>query len=199
MRLLGLTGGIGSGKSTVAGMMAEAGIPVVDADRLAREAVAPGSRGLSGIVERFGAEILDPSGALDRPALGKLVFGDPASREALEAIVHPEVSRLSRASFAELEAQGHGWAVYDVPLLFETQRESEFDLVVVVAVSPETQRARVRERDGSTLEEIQGRIDAQMPLVDKAGRADVVIDNQGSLDETRRQVEALMKRLQELR
>jgi len=173
-------------------MLAEAGIPVVDADRLAREAVAPGTPGLRAVEARFGSQILTEDGALDRPALGRLVFADPAARKDLEAIVHPEVTRSSQAAFARLEVEGHPAAVYDVPLLFETGREGEFDLTVVVSVPPEVQRARVRDRDGADAE---ARIDAQMPLSEKARRADLVIDNGGSLDETRRQVDDLLPKL----
>ncbi len=195
MRRIGLTGGIGSGKSTVAAMLAEAGIPVVDADQLARAAVAPGTPGLEAVRARFGPGILDAGGALDRPALGRLVFADAAARRDLEAIVHPEVARLSQAAFAELEAEGHPAAVYDVPLLFETGREGEFDMTVVVSAPPAEQRARIQARDGTDAEAAQARIDAQMPLAEKVRRADLVIDNGGSLQETRRQVDELIENL----
>lgn len=187
---MGLTGGIGSGKSTVAGMMAERGAHVIDADRLAREAVSVGSPGLQAVIDHFGSEFLLPDGSLDRARLGRRVFADRQARSALNAIVHPEVRRLAARAFAEAEAAGVSWMVYDVPLLFENGMEGDFDQVIVVRVRPELQRARVVQRDGLTPEEARARIGAQMPLEEKAARAHAVFDNDGDLEDLRAQVDA---------
>lgn len=195
MRVLGLTGGIGSGKSTVAAMFAELGARVVDADRLAREAVAPGTRGLDAIVARFGASVLDAEGGLDRTGLGRRVFADREARKDLEAIVHPEVARLAGERIQAAEKDGVALVVYDVPLLYESGLEGGFDTVVVVWASLDRRRARIRARDKLSDEEIERRIAAQLPLDEKRDRADHVVDNEGALEETRRQVEAIYPHL----
>ena len=192
-----MTGNIGSGKSTVSRHLAELGATVVDADQLAREAVAPGSEGLARIVDRFGPEVLDPEGALDRRALGRRVFEDPEALRALEAIVHPVVSELFEARVAEARARGARIFVYDVPLLFERGLESKLDLVVVVWAEPATRRTRVAARDGLSAEEIDARIASQMPLEAKVERADHVIDNDGSPEATQAATAQLFSRLDE--
>lgn len=193
--VVGLTGGIGSGKSTVARMLRELGAAVVDADALAREAVEPGRPAHRAVVDRFGAGVVLPDGTLDRKRLGAIVFADASARRDLERIVHPEVAALAAARFAEAVASGAPLVVYDVPLLFENQLEGSFSSVIVVRVSPSTQRARIAARDRLSEDEVRRRIEAQMPLEEKVRRAQHVIDNDGDLDATRAQVEALVARL----
>lgn len=185
MRVFGLTGGIGSGKSLVAAHFRERGLPVVDADRLAREVVAAGSAGLAQVVAAFGSEVLTPDGELDRAALARRVFSDSADRARLERITHPRVRALARTRFAELEASGEPLACYEVPLLFEARLEGEFAPVVVVQCTPEQQLERAMLRDGKSRVAIQARVDAQLPLAEKARRAEYVIDNSGPLAATR--------------
>lgn len=181
MKLLGLTGGIASGKSTVGRMLAAAGVPVVDADVLAREAVVPGSAGLAAIVARFGAEILDSHGALDRKKLGTVVFSDDDARRALNAIVHPEVARLAAERFAALRDAGtHAWCVYEVPLLFENGLDAAMNATMLVTVPEDVQLARVMLRDGLSEGAARARIRAQMPQDEKRRRATVVVANDGT-------------------
>jgi dephospho-CoA kinase len=179
MRLVGLTGGIATGKSTFAAALRALGAPIVDADQLARAAVAKGTPGLAAVVAAFGEEVLAPDGELDRKRMGARVFSDPAARARLEAVVHPAVRALSRAELARLEAAGHAVAFYDVPLLFEAGREREMDLVVVVWAPREVQIARLAARDGLTRGEAEARLAAQLPIDDKAARADAVVVNDG--------------------
>jgi dephospho-CoA kinase len=195
LRVFGLTGGIGSGKSTVAELLRGHGVPIVDADELAREAVAPGSAGLARVVEAFGPEVLAADGQLDRKALAGRVFQDPDARKRLNAITHPIVRRLSQERFAELEQQGHTLAGYDVPLLFEVGLDAVLTPVVVVAASEATQLARIAQRGGISAEDAAARIGAQLPLAEKKRRADYVLDNDGSLDELAAQVSALVAKL----
>lgn len=194
-RIVGLTGGIGSGKSTVARFFEARGAAIIDADRLAREAVLPGTPGFAAVVARFGPGVLGPGGDLDRAALGRIVFGDEEARRALNAIVHPEVARLAAERMAALSAAGRALIVYDVPLLFENGLERYLPETIVVSVPEEIQRARVRTRDGLSPEEIEARLRAQLPLADKAARATYVIDNSGSLADTEASVDALWKNL----
>jgi dephospho-CoA kinase len=184
MKLLGLTGGIASGKSTAGRMLARAGVPVVDADVLAREAVAPGSAGLAAIVERFGVAVLDDAGQLDRKKLGAVVFVDEDARRALNAIVHPEVARLAAERFETLRATGeHSWCVYEVPLLFENGLDAAMDATILVAVPDEVQLRRVMDRDGLDEAAARARVRAQMPQAEKRRRATFVVDNDGTLHE----------------
>ena len=196
-RRVGLTGGIASGKSTVAALLAERGALVVDADVLAREVVEPGTPGLAAVVDRFGSSVLTPDGRLDRPALGRLVFGpDDAARDArrdLEAVVHPAV----RARAAELEdgaAPGQP-VVHVIPLLVETGQADAFELVVVVDVADDVQRARLLGRGGLSEEEADARIAAQASRAERLAVADVVIDNSGSREDLARHVEQLWARI----
>ncbi len=195
MRVVGLTGGIGSGKSSVARMLIELGASVIDADQLAREAVEPGSEGLSAIIERFGTGVLDEKGELDRRKLGAQVFSDVEARRDLNAIVHPKVAALAMARIAELSERGTALAIYDVPLFFENGLDKIIPEVIVVHVSPATQRERIRGRDGLSEKEIEDRIASQLPLADKVKRATFVIENDGSMAHTREQVERLYGRL----
>lgn len=190
---IGLTGGIGSGKSAVADLLAERGAVIIDADLLARQAVEPGSPGLARIVAEFGTRLLTPEGSLDRPALGEIVFSDPEARARLNAIVHPEVRRL--AADIERTAAPDAIVVHVIPLLLETGQQDLFDLIVVVDVDPATQVRRVRERDGLDEGQIRSRIEAQATREARLAVADVVIDNNGSPADLEVSVAELWRRL----
>jgi len=192
MRVLGLTGGIGSGKSMVAEMFAELGATVIDADQIARDIVEPGQPALGEIVSSFGRDILLPDGRLHRAKLAEIIFGDPAARARLNAITHPRIRERMEVEVAARRS-GPGVLIVDIPLLFENGRQSSVEKVIVVWVDLETQRRRLTERDGLTAEAAGQRIAAQMPLDDKRARADHVIDNSGDRENTRRQVEALYR------
>lgn len=189
-----LTGGIATGKSFCLGRFAALGAAVIDADVLAREAVAPGSAGLAAIVERFGAAVIRPDGSLDRPALGRIVFRDTIARAQLEAIVHPEVYRRITAWLANLP-QGTRVAMADIPLLFETGHEHDFERVVVAICDPEEQVRRVMARDSLSRAEARARVASQWPIEEKARRADYVIRTDGSFAETEAQVREIFARL----
>ena len=193
MRVLGLTGGIGSGKSMVASMFAHLGADVIDADQLARDVVEPGQPALEEIASAFGREILLPDGRLDRGKLARIIFADPVARGKLNAITHPRIRQRMAAEVAA-RASRPGVLIADIPLLYENDRTGSVQAVIVVWVDPQTQLRRLLERDGLTEEEARQRIAAQMPLDEKRARADVVIDNNGSRENTRRQVEAIYRR-----
>jgi dephospho-CoA kinase len=183
---IGLTGGIGSGKSTVSGLLAARGAVIVDADRIAREVVEPGTPGLATVVEAFGDAVLAPDGWLDRPALAAIVFADPEARRRLDAIVHP----LVRARGRELEAAAPPGSVvvHDVPLLVETGQASSFDLVLVVLADVETRVARLVQR-GLTAEDARARIAVQATDEQRRAIGDVVLDNSGTEEELAAQVD----------
>jgi dephospho-CoA kinase len=178
---IGLTGGIASGKSAVAALLARHGAVIIDSDLLAREVVAAGTPGLAAIVARFGTTILGADGCLDRPALGRLVFADQAARRDLEAIIHPAV----RARAAELvaEAPADSVVVQVIPLLVEVGLVGAFDLVLVVDVEPETQLTRLQRREGFTESEALARVEAQASRGQRLAAAGAVIDNNGTLAE----------------
>lgn len=190
MLLVGLTGGIGSGKSTVARMLEARGAVVFDADALARQAVEPGTPGHDAVVERFGANVLGPGGDLDREALASIVFADPAARRDLEAIVHPEVRRLF-AEGSEAYRDDDVVVVFSAPLLVETGMHTAFEVLVVVSTPVETQIERLLRDRGMREDSIRSRIAAQAPLEEKAAVADVIVDNEGTLDELEAQVDRL--------
>jgi dephospho-CoA kinase len=194
LRLIGLTGGIASGKSTVARLIAERGIPVVDADQLAREAVEPGQPALAEIA-RLWPEAITDGGRLDRRRLGAIVFADDAARARLETILHPRIAALADARAAALAAQGHRLAFYEASLLVETGRHRDLDGLVVVNASPETQLARAMARDGLGREEAGARIAAQLPLTQKLAAATFVIDNDGDPSHTAAQVNEMIAAL----
>jgi dephospho-CoA kinase len=183
---IGLTGGIGSGKSTVAALLAQRGAVVVDADRIAREVVEPGTPGLAAVAAEFGPDVLTAEGALDRPALAAVVFGDPAARARLDAVVHP----LVRARAAELveAAPSDAVVVQDVPLLVETGQADTYDLVLVVETDPETRVARLEER-GLSAEDARARIASQATDEERRAAADVVLCNDGDREALVAQVE----------
>ena len=190
MLLVGLTGGIGSGKSTVARLLEKRGAVVFDADLLAREAVEPSTPGHAAVIERFGADVLAPGGELDREALASIVFADPAARRDLEQIVHPEVRRLF-AEGSEAYRDTDRVVVFSAPLLVETGMHTAFEVLVVVSATVATQIERLMRQRGMSEPSIRARIDAQAPLEDKAAAADFLVDNEGSLDELESQVEQL--------
>lgn len=177
MKVFGLTGGIASGKSTVARLFRERGVPIVDADRLAREAVAPGSPALAAIREAFGDAVFGADGALDRKRLGAEVFGKPEALARLNAIVHPRVAELALAAFAAHAAEGATLIGYEVPLLVENGLHRVFRPVVVVAVDAATQLARLMARDGLDRTAAEARLASQLPLEARLAVADFVIEN----------------------
>jgi dephospho-CoA kinase len=186
--LVGLTGGIGSGKSTVARMLEQRGAVVFDADVLARRAVEMGTPGYQAVVERFGADVLAPGGDLDREALASIVFADPAARRDLEAIVHPEVRRMF-AEGTEEHRDSDRVVVFSAPLLVETGMHTAFEVLLVVSTTVTTQVERLMRDRGMSEDAVRARIAAQAPLEDKAAVADVLIDNEGSIEELEVQVE----------
>jgi dephospho-CoA kinase len=194
MLRIGLTGNVASGKSTVAAAWARRGAAVIDADELARRAVAPGTPGLERVRSTFGEGVL-AGDELDRAALRRIVFADPGARTRLEAIVHPEVARLREEEEARVAAAGTGIAVHDIPLLFEVGLEETFDLVVVVHASEELRAERMAEIRGLSHEEIQGLLRSQMPSEEKFPRADIAVDNDGTLDELAAEAELLWRRV----
>ena len=190
MLLVGLTGGIGSGKSTVARLLEKRGAVVFDADLLAREAVEPGTPGHAAVIERFGADVLAPGGELDREALASIVFADPSARRDLEEIVHPEVRRLF-AEGSEVYRDTDRVVVFSAPLLVETGMHTAFEILVVVSATVATQIERLMRQRGMSEASIRARIQAQAPLEDKAAVADFLVDNEGTLEELESQVERL--------
>jgi dephospho-CoA kinase len=190
-----LTGGIATGKSHVRTRFESLGIPTVDADVLSRDAVAPGTAGLAAVVRRFGANVCEADGTLDRRKVGAIVFHDPQARRDLEQIVHPYVREMTERWFASLDPERVPFALADIPLLFEGRREGDFDTVIVTACAPETQLRRLMARDGLGEAEARQRIAAQWPLEKKIAGADYVIRTDGTFDETNRQVDAVASRL----
>lgn len=190
---VGLTGGVASGKSTVAAILAELGAVVIDADLLAREVVAPGTDGLRRVVEEFGPDLLAADGSLDRPALGAIVFGDEPARRRLEGIIHP----LVRARGHELEAAAPDGAVvvHDIPLLAETRQADRFDAVLVVDVPVRTQTDRMVEQRGMTRDEAESRVAAQATREQRLSVATHVIDNTGTLEDLRERVTEVFEKL----
>jgi len=185
---VGLTGGIASGKSTVARLFGSLGVPIIDADELAREVVTPGTQGLAQIVARFGPRVLAPDGTLDRRALRAIVFADPAARADLEALTHPAI----RAAMEERSrAAGGPYQIFMIPLLLESGDRQAFDRVLVVDCDPELQVRRLQARDGSTLEQVRAILGAQVPRAVRLKEADDLITNDGELHALTSQVERL--------
>jgi dephospho-CoA kinase len=195
MMILGVTGSIASGKSTVTEILRTLGAAVVSADMLAREAVRPGTETLERLVRRFGSPILLSDGTLDRKTLGSLVFADAAARKDLNAIVHPAIAALAKARLRDLSCQGFPLIVYEAPLLFEAGAAERVDAVLVVHLDEELQLRRLRERDGLDEGAARARIGSQMPQEEKVARADYLVDNSGSLQQTEEQVRRIFNRL----
>ena len=194
-RVIGLTGGIASGKSTVADLLAERGVPVIDADQIAREVVRPGQPALDEIVATFGRAVLGPDGSLDRKALGRVIFADPQARHRLNTITHPRIAEETRRRIARLAEQGVPLVIYEAALIVENGLQAGLDGLIVVAVDESTQLARLCTRDGLTVEEAHARLAAQAPLAEKVAAATWVIDNRGTLESTRAQVDDLCRAL----
>jgi dephospho-CoA kinase len=194
--LVGLTGGIATGKSTVSAMFAHRGARVIDADVLAREVVAPGQPPYSQIVKEFGSEILQEDGHLDRKRLGSIVFRDPTMRKRLEEITHPAIRRRQERILAALEEEAfEGIVIWDAALLIESGSQKTMDRVVVVVTDPATELARLMARDGIPEEEARRRIASQMPIALKARLADYVIDNSGTREQTEARVREVYAKL----
>lgn len=195
MRRVALTGGIATGKSHVRAEFERLGVPTIDSDLLARDAVAPGTPDLTRVVERFGPAILDPDGTLNRKALAAIVFSDAGARRDLEAIVHPAVRLATDRWFASLDSGEHDWALADIPLLYEVSLDTRYDAVIVAACDPDTQLRRIVARDGVSAAAAQLRIEAQMPIAEKVRRADYVIRTDASPADTQRQVHEVYRRV----
>lgn len=195
MLKIGLTGGIATGKSYVAQRLVQAGVPLIDADVLARQAVDPGMPALAAIRARFGEDVIAADGALDRAKLANIVFHDSGARKELEALIHPSVLQSIATFFARTCSPERPMAVADVPLLYEAGAETLFDRIVVVACPRDVQIARVMTRDGATREAAERRVAAQLPIDEKVRRAHYVIRTDGTFEETDRQVVETLAKL----
>lgn len=195
MRWIGLTGGIASGKSTASDFIRQQGIPVVDADEIARQVVRPGTAGLALVLSQFGPSVADSTGQLDRKKLGQLIFSDKEKRAQLEKILHPLIQQEVAIQRHNLEKKGLPFAFYDIPLLFEKKMQNAFDLIVVVSTTKELQMQRMKNRDGLLDSEIETRLRAQIPLSEKESQADFVIQNQGKKQEIEIQIKSLLEKL----
>jgi len=193
--LIGLTGGIASGKSFVSNAFEDLGVPVIDADVVAREVVKPGSVGLQQLTAHFGQNILTADKTLDRAALRQIIFADPDKRKTVDALLHPLIRTLSGQQINEIRDQGHAYAIYAVPLLVETKQQKRFDRIIVVDVPEEIQIARLIERDGSTQEKARAILGAQATRQERIDVADDVIDNTGSKEDTLEQVLVLHRKI----
>jgi dephospho-CoA kinase len=194
VRVFGLTGGLASGKSTVAARLRARRLPVIDADALARAVTSPASPALAKIVQTFGSEALR-DGVLDRRWLASVVFADESRRLELEAILHPEIQARRDVLLAELAARGEPLACYEVPLLFEKGLERGLRPVVLVRVPEAVQIQRAQARDGEGEAQVRARLAAQLPLADKAARADYVIDNDGSIEDLHAATDRVLKQI----
>lgn len=195
MVVIGLTGGIACGKSTVSAALASWGVPIVDADQVARDVVDPGSEGLAAVRAAFGDAVISPKGALDRKALGDIVFRDPARRAELNAILHPRIAAESARRLGALAEAGHGFAIYDAALLVENGVHRGMEALIVVTARPEVQRARLIARNGGDAADADARIAAQLPLAEKVAAATWVVDNSGTMEELAERVRALYTEL----
>jgi len=190
-----LTGNIGSGKSTVAAMLREAGIPVLDADRISRQVTAPGGRAYDAVVQAFGREIVRDDGSIDRKRLGEIVFSDPRRRSQLEAITHPAILEAIKEALSGIERAGHRAAVVEATLIHESGRKGLFEAVIAVTCDRETAISRLASRGGISRGQAEARLRAQMDAVRKADASDYLIDNSGDIESTRRQVVHLARTL----
>jgi len=195
VKLVGLTGGIASGKSTVAEILKRQGAAIINADVLAREVVEPDRQAWTEIVNTFGTAVLQPDRALDRQRLRAIIFDDPDARKKLESIIHPQVRALAEQRIREHAAAGYAVIVYEVPLLFEGNLQEWLRPVILVACDVDTQRNRLQSRDNLSAAQAQKHIDAQMSLEAKRRLADYVIENNGSLEDLKRQVQAVLEKI----
>lgn len=193
--VVGLTGGIACGKSTVANMFADLGVSVIDADDLAREVVEPGTPGLQMIVDEFGKEVLDEAGRLDRKKVGEMVFGDEEARETLNAIMHPLIGAAGAKHIMARQDSAAPYLLYEAALLVETRAYEAFSALIVVSAEESLQRLRLIARDGFSAPEANARIESQLPLERKVAVADYVVTNNGDLDSTKEQVAAIHEQL----
>lgn len=197
MKLVGLTGGIASGKSTVATMLRELGAKIINADDLARAIVQPGKEAWKEIVAAFGTEVLRPDRAIDREKLRTTIFQDAAARKRLDSITHPRIRALAQARAQELAANGAAIVIYEAPLLFENEVHLWLQPVILVACDDFLQRRRLKARDRLSEAEIDQHIKAQMPLSEKRARADFVIENNGDLDDLKKQVKDVWEKIRQ--
>ena len=194
MKVLGLTGGIGMGKSTAARLLAKRGVPIVDTDELARQLVQPGQPALAEVIQAFGPHITGPDGQLRRAELARIVFADPAARKRLEDILHPPIRELWRAQVRAWREEGRSLAVVVIPLLFETGAEAELNATICVACSAATQQERLLAR-GWPCEQVQQRVQAQLPVEQKMARANYVVWTEAGLDVHAEQIDRILRRL----
>jgi dephospho-CoA kinase len=192
---IGLTGGIASGKSTVARLLSDKGIPVIDADELARKAIELNSPGYQAVVQRYGSDICNNDGSLNREALGKLIFSNSTEKKWLEELIHPWVQARVLELKNQYQNAGHAAVVYDVPLLFENKLEDQFDELLLVSAPHEAQIERLKVRNNLTAEEAELRIKAQMPMATKKAKAKFFIENNGSLSELSSAVDLWLKKI----
>ncbi|KGR76804.1 dephospho-CoA kinase [Ureibacillus sinduriensis] len=192
--IIGLTGSIASGKSTVANMLKNYGLPIVDADIVARLVVEPGTPTLRKIVEAFGEEALTDEGAMDRQKIGSIIFNNEEKRKQLNGIIHPAIRQEMLRQRDEHFGNGANTVVMDIPLLFESKLQHFVEKIIVVSVSEETQLNRLMERNQLTEEEAKARIASQLPLSEKEQGADAVIDNNGTIEQTARQLENILRK-----
>jgi dephospho-CoA kinase len=195
--VIGLTGGIASGKSTVAGMFADLGAVVIDADKIARDVVAPGQEGLHSIVLHFGEEILDQEGRLDRKKMGEIVFSDEEARKHMNSLLHPLIRKRMEQEKQKALLLHPPLIILDIPLLYESNWQAKLEKVVVVYVPEQLQLQRLMNRNHLTQEEAEQRISAQMSIEEKKKRADFLIDNSGTMEETKEQVDLLFGQLRD--
>lgn len=195
MRIIGLTGGIASGKSTVARILERSGVPVIDADQLAREVVAVDTPGYKEVIAAFGTKILNPDRTINRMLLGNIIFSDTEKRQRLESITHPAIRRAAEERLSSLERQGAPLAVYMAPLLIEAGGASRVDEIWLVYLDEEQQITRLMARDGISREDALRRIRSQMPMAEKRKQSKIVIDNRCSQTETERQVEGILQQI----
>lgn len=195
--IIGLTGSIASGKSTVSKMLEELGYPIIDADKVARLVVEPGQETLVKIAALFGESVIRGDGTMDRAKVGELIFNDPASRKSLNDVIHPAIRKEMLRQRAELLEQGHQSIIMDIPLLFESRLQHFVDKILVVSVTEENQLKRLMERNQLTEKEARARISSQLPMSVKEEGADAVIYNNGSFDDTKWQLNRILDQWQE--
>jgi dephospho-CoA kinase len=190
--IIGLTGSIASGKSTVSNMLKEKGYPIVDADKIARQVVEPGTPVIKEIAEHFGDEVLNEDGSLNREKLGERIFRSEEERKKLNSIIHPAIRNEMIRQKEQWISKGAGTVILDIPLLFESKLQSFVEKIIVVSVTPEIQKQRLIARNELNEQEAADRINSQLPMVEKEAGADAVIDNNGTIEETKMQVETLL-------
>lgn len=193
MRVIGLTGGIATGKSTVSNYLLSLGVPVIDADLISREVVEPGTPGLEKLVQTFGAELLNPQGQLNRPVLAQKLFDNEEVRKQVNQLLHPIIYERMFERVARYHSNGETLVVLDIPLLFETIATDRFDSIWLVYIPEKIQLERLKKRDQLSQEAAQARMASQLSIEEKKKLADVIINNSGSIEETREQVQMLLK------